>query len=92
MQSINNPHVVLNLFQHRIVVQSCDPESSSGRRRLIATRYETDTQAKKMTINKTWLAQRLSKFVLDMRTLKTRAVFVSKAAHIFINQVRLFYS
>jgi len=35
---------MLNSFQHRIGVQSCDPESSSGRRILIATRYKKNNK------------------------------------------------
>ena len=33
------PDVVLNLIQHRIDERPCDPETSSGRRMLIATQH-----------------------------------------------------
>jgi len=47
-QSIPNQNVVLNLIQNRMGERLCDPESSSGRRRLIVTQdYPKDFASKK---------------------------------------------
>ena len=47
LQSKQDSHVMLNLFQHRMGKRLCDPETSSGRRVLIATQYDNKNHLQK---------------------------------------------